>query len=317
MAINLIIAFFGAAGVFAAVLAISSPRRVSLSGVGGLLEEEEGGPIERLRRHLEQADLNVTPGEFIRFSALLGLLLGVVAYLLTRTFTATLLAAGVGAFGYYAYLSDRRERRRQRYQDDLVDVIGLLIEGFATGNTLQAAIANVAEYGPQAARGDWAQAGASIQAGVSTQDALRQMARKRRDPILDTIVQTLIVVQRQGGRLSVALAGLEETVRERVRIRQRVHAEQSQPLWELRLVSVLPFLIVPILRGAADEYVAFWRTPLGELSLLFSWGLTIVGYYVAQRYITSITKVESSFGVVEEGGDEELEEGLPGKEKAI
>ncbi len=310
MATNLLIAFLGAAGVFAAVVALSSPPRASLEDVGGLLEEERG-PLERLERKLRQADLEVAAGEFLRTSALLGLALGAVAYLLTRTLTPVVLAFGMGALGYYAYLTDRRDRRRQAYQDSLVEIIGLLVEGFEAGNTLQAAFETVAEYGPDLARQDWVQVCSKIQTGVPIREALMDVARLRGDPILDTIVQTLIVVKQQGGRLSAALEGLEETVRERVQIRQRIRAEQSQPLWELRLVSALPFLVVPILRATADEYVAFWQTPLGEMSLLLSWSLTIAGYYVAQRYITSITQVEESFGVDEREAERELHEGLP------
>lgn len=309
MTFNLIIAFVGAAGVFAAVLAVASPPRERLESVGGLIEEETG-PIERLQKKLEEADLNVTAWEFLRLSLALGVGLSVVAYLLTHSFLAALFGIGVGGFGYYAYLSDRRDRRRQKYQDALVDVISLLVEGFKSGNTLQAAFDTVAEYGPEIARDDWAQVNARIQAGVPVQEALMELSRKRQDAILDTIIQTLVVVRREGGKLSVALEGLEETVRERVRIRRRVKAEQSQPMWELRLVTAMPFILVPILRATAEEYIAFWETPIGELMLLLSWGLAIVGYFVAQRYITSITRVESSMEVKEAGGEEDLDEGL-------
>jgi len=312
MAVNLFIAFVGAAGIFAAVLSISSPPRARLDAVGGLLEEELG-PLERLERKLRQADLEVTAGEFIRVSLLLGIGLAAGGYLLTGTVTSIFLGLGVGGFAYYAYLTDRRDRRRQRYQDALVDVIGLLVEGFQSGNTLQAAFRSVADYGPKVAREDWRLISSRIQAGVAIKESLMELANKRRDPILDTIVQTLVVVHQQGGRLSAALAGLEETVRERVRIRQRIRAEQSQPLWELRLVSALPFLVVPILRGIAPEYRAFMHTALGEVMFAVAWGITILGYYLAQRYITSVTQVEESFGVTEEGAAPvvDLAPGLP------
>ncbi len=300
MAVNLFIAFVGATGIFAAVLAISSPPRARLNTVGGLLEEEVG-PVDKLQQKLDQADLNIKAGEFIRVSLLLGIGLAVGGYLLSGLMTAVFLGFGAGSFAYYAYLTDRRDRRRKQYQDTLVDVIGLLVEGFRSGNTLQAAFRSVADYGPEIAAKDWAGVSAQIQAGVSIEKALMDLSARRRDPILDTIVQTMIVVQQQGGRLSEALMGLEETVRERVRIRQRVSAEQSQPLWELRMVSALPFLVVPILRGIAPEYRAFMSTPLGEFMFGTAWGITILGYYLAQRYITSVTQVEESFGVTEEG----------------
>lgn len=311
MAINLILAFVGAAGVFAAVLSLMLRPHARLDDIGGLVEPKPGS-IERLNQYLTQADLQVSAAEFIRISLLLGGGVAILAYLLTSAVTAALLGFVVGGFAYYTYLVDRRDRRRQDYQDALVDVIGLLVEGFKAGNTLQAAFESVAQYGPEIVRQDWADVSARIQANISIKDSLAELCRRRRDPILETIVQTLVVVRDEGGRLSVALTGLQDAVKERVRIRRRVQSEQSQPMWELRLVSAMPFLVVPILRATADEYVTFWKTPLGEMLLFVAWGLTITGFLIAQRYITSTTRVEESFGVVEvQGSKESLHPGLP------
>ena len=158
MSANLIIAFMGAAGVFASVLALGMRRRVEIKGV----VEPSVGLISRLSQHLTEADLHVTAGEFLRTSLLLGVGIAVLAYLLITTFTAALLGLVVGGLVYYTYLVDRRDRRRQEYQDALVDVIGLLVEGFKAGNTLQAAFETVAQYGPEIVREDWSQVTARI-----------------------------------------------------------------------------------------------------------------------------------------------------------
>jgi len=251
VATNLILAFAGAAGVFAAVLALGMRPRARLEDIGGLIEPRPG-PIERLQHKLTEAGLEVTAGEFIRVSLLLGGGVALAAYLITTAWAPALLGFAVGGLVYTTYLADRRDRRRQDYQDGLVDVIGLLVEGFRAGNTLQAAFESVARYGPEIAREDWAQVNARIRTGIPVEDALMELSRRRRDPILDTVAQTLVVVSKQGGRLSVALIGLQDTVRERVRIRRRVQAEQSQPMWELRLVAALPFLAIPVLRAVAE-----------------------------------------------------------------
>jgi tight adherence protein B len=312
MAINLILAFVGAAGVFAAVLSLGMRPRVRLQGFA----EQRPGPIERLRQYLTEADLGVKPNEFLRISVLLGIGMGIAAYLLTSAPTAAILGCAVGGLAYYTYLVDRRDRRRQEYQDALVDVIGLLVEGFKAGNTLPAAFDTVAQYGPEIVREDWARVCSRLQTGGSLEEVLDELCRRRRDPILATIAQTIVVVSRKGGQVSTALGGLQDSVRERVRIRRRVRAEQNQPMWELRLVAAMPFLVVPVLRGMSAEYLAFWQTPLGQVFLTASWGLTIAGYLIAQRYITVSTKVEESFGVVEMPGAGEQPAGLPQKEES-
>lgn len=253
MATNLILAFAGAAGVFAAVLALGMWPRARLEDIGGLIEPRPG-PLERLQHKLTEADLEVTAGEFLRVSLLVGGGVALAAYLITTAWAPALLGFAVGGLVYYTYLADRRDRRRQDYQDGLVDVIGLLVEGFRAGNTLQAAFESVAQYGPEIAREDWAQVNARIRTGIPVEDALMELSRRRRDPILDTVAQTLVVVSKQGGRLSVALTGLQDTVRERVRIRRRVRVEQSQPMWELRLVAALPFVPGPAQAGTGQEH---------------------------------------------------------------
>lgn len=62
MATNLILAFAGAAGVFAAVLALGLRPRARLEDIGGLIEPRPG-PLERLQQMLTEADLEVTAGE--------------------------------------------------------------------------------------------------------------------------------------------------------------------------------------------------------------------------------------------------------------
>ncbi len=126
------------------------------------------------------------------------------------------------------------------------------------------------------------------------------MADRRRDPILDVVVETLIVNHRNQGRISHVLDALLETVRERVRIRRRIKSEQSQPIWQLRLLTAMPFIATVMLRGIAPEYIAFWSGGAGQLSLLLAWGLAVAGYFVGMRFVTSSTAIAESFGVTQE-----------------
>ncbi|HEC35821.1 MAG TPA: hypothetical protein ENI39_04730 [Anaerolineae bacterium] len=298
MAINVILALAAAFGVLVVVLALISPRTVPLKGRGDYAQKEYG-PLERLQQKIDQAGLEITPGELIRVSAFLAAAFGVLGRLLTGAPIGALVGAAIGGYAYWAYLGDRRDRQRLEYQAALGDVAALLIEGFREGGTVQAAFQKVVEFGPEIARRDFADVAARLQGGQSLEDALRPLQDLRRDPILDAIAQMLVVRVRRGGQAAEALGGLLDVVRERIQFRQRVQAELGQPVWEVRLIAALPFLVVAFLRVTTPEYAVFWRTLLGQLSLGVSWGMVAAGYWMANRYITKAMAVEENLGVVE------------------
>lgn len=297
MAVNVILAVVAALGVLAIVLALLSPRRVKLQDRQYV--QEELTLMEQLEQRIEQAGIEATPGEVLRVSAFLAVVGALLGYLSTNAPVGALIGGALGAYGYWIYLNDRRDRKRLEYQAALGDVAALLIEGFKEGGTIQAALNKVVEFGPEITREDFAAVAARLQGGTSLAEALKPLLDLRRDPILDAIAQMLVVRVERGGQASEALAGLLELVRERIQFRERVQAELGQPMWEVRLIGALPFLVVLFLRLTTPEYARFWETGLGQISLILSWGMVGVGYWLAIRYITKAMAIDESLGVVE------------------
>ena len=302
LAPNVLIAVLGAVGVLALFLAFTIRQGAELrqADLAAGRVRESSGTMERLQERIDQAGLPITAGEFLRVALLAGVGGGLLFYLLTAVPAGLPLGLLAGVAGYWSFLAERRDRHRQSFQSALGEVVALLREGFQTGNALPAAVEHVVQYGPPIVADDFRHLGAQLQTGTPAEEALREMADHRRDPILDVIVETLIVNHRNQGRISHVLDALLATVRERVRIRRRIKSEQSQPIWQLRLLTAMPFIATIMLRGIAPEYVAFWSGGAGQLSLLLAWGLAIAGYFVGMRFVTRSTAIAESFGVTQE-----------------
>ena len=311
---NVLIAVLGAVGVFALFLAFAIRQGAELRQAdlaAGRVRETAGG-MDRLQERIDQAGLVITAGEFLRVALLAGVGGGLAFYLLTSIPAGFPLGLLVGVVGYWSFLGEKRDKHRQKYQSALGEVVALLKEGFQTGNALPAAVDHVVQYGPDIVTEDFRHLGAQLQTGTPAEEALREMADRRRDPILDVVVETLIVNHRNQGRISHVLDALLETVRERVRIRRRIKSEQSQPIWQLRLLTAMPFIATVMLRGIAPEYIAFWSGGAGQLSLLLAWGLAIAGYFLGMRFVTRSTAIAESFGVTQEsiqGGHARTQQG--------
>jgi Flp pilus assembly protein TadB len=309
--VNVILAAVGALGVLAIWIALIKRRTVKLRDRGEYTQEEYG-LIESLQRKIQQAGLQITAGELIRSCVFLGLLGGIAGFVLSNAPLGALFGMFAGGYFFIAYLHDRRDKQRQAYQEAQGDVAAQLIEGFKEGGTVQAAIEKVIEYGPEIVKEDWRKVAAGLQAGRSVERALQPIIELRRDPILEAIAQMVVVRDQQGTQASEALGGLLDLVREQVHFRARVTAELGQPVWEMRLVAALPFLVVGFLRATTPEYAVFFRSLIGQATLFLSWGLVIVGYYMGNRYIQKAKGVHESMGVVETHAvTREREPGLP------
>ena len=314
---NIFIAVLGAVGVFALFLSfvIRQGAELRQADLAAGRVRETAGTMDRLQERIDQAGLFMTAGEFLRVALLVGLGAGFGFYLLTSIPAGFPLGLLVGVAGYWSFLGEKRDRHRQKYQSALGEAVALLKEGFHTGNALPAAVEHVVQYGPAILAEDFRRLGAQLQTGTPAEEALREMADRRRDPILDVIIETLIVNHRNQGRISHILDALLKTVRERMRIRRRIKSEQSQPIWQLRLLTAMPFIATVMLRGIAPEYIVFWSAGLGQLSLLLAWGLAIAGYFLGMRFVTRSTAIAESFGVTHEsvpGGQARAQQGSIG-----
>ena len=306
---NVFIAALGAAGIFAIYFGLIAVRESSLRELDILRgrAEKPRGFMERIQAKLDQANIPISAKEFLTTSLLLGTGLFFLILLITRLIIPSLMGFVIGFMAYWTYLEDRRERLRQRYQAALADVVDAMRESFAAGQSLPQVIDSIAQYGPPIAREDFRTLSAQLAAGkkVSIAQPLGELTRKRRDPLLDMLAQVLIVHEEEGGEIGPVLEEVSRCIRDRVRIRRQVRANQMLPIWEGRLVAMAPFAFMIFMKLAMPSYaIPFYRTMMGQFSLLVAFLLSIAGYY-AMHYVTmQSTRVIESFGVVgeEQGG---------------
>jgi hypothetical protein len=89
------------------------------------------------------------------------------------------------------------------------------------------------------------------------------------------------------------------------RVIQERLAKES-PKWEIRLTTGFIFLTVVFARITNPAYGAFWRTPVGSISLFVAFALAVAGFFISNQVLASSARVEESFGTA-----------LPGQPEAV
>jgi Flp pilus assembly protein TadB len=114
---------------------------------------------------------------------------------------------------------------------------------------------------------------ARLNARWPTDDALRAFADDLDDATGDLVAAALILgSQRRGPGLAAVLDDLAATVAEEVRIRRGIEADRAKPRTTARWVTVLTLVVLGAL--ALDrEYIAPYKTPIGQLALLLFLGM--------------------------------------------
>ena len=297
---NVLIAFIGAAGFFIMVLSLLAHPRYSLRRELARLEgrEQEGGFLARLQRKLDQADIPISAGEFLRVSTMLGVAVGLGTFVLTGIASAGLMGFALGFFIYWSYLEDRRDKRRIAYQEALAEVVDILQEAFAATHSLLMAIDTLAEHAPEPAREDFQEISRRLHVGESLPDVLREVAARRREIMFDRLVEALIANMEEGGELGPVLRALAKAVRGMARVRRQVAAAQSKIRWEARVVCIAPFVFMIILRfTAATLQRPFYASIWGQLAALVVGFLSAGAYYIMNRMGRKALAIVESAGV--------------------
>ena len=291
---NVLLGLLGAAGVFVMFLvsfaATPNIGARSLGRFGG----EEMQPVgwqATLQRRLDQAGLAMSAGEFVKAAAVAGVVGLAVGYAVTHTVTGTLLLGALGPFAYWNTLTARVETRRQRYQESLARAASILRDSVAAGKTMEYAIQDVARRGPRLVQPDFQEALDEYQVGRSLEEALNRIRLRRQDPVLDVMVENILVhtgsdeTAGAGGVGIVAvMERLAEATRRRAEVRRRVRAEQARVLWEARGVSLAPFVVLLLSRLTIPELVTpFYATPWGELAIVLVAGISAGTYFLVQK----------------------------------
>lgn len=234
---------YGVAGELAAPAPATGSGRRSWA-VSGSAPWPGSGIGGRLADLLGRADVPMSSAEYtliILGAALAGLVLGWGRLGLPIGIIFALLFAYLPIF----YLRQRESRRRQRFTEQLPDILSLLVGSLRAGHGLNQALERVAAQVPPPAAVEFGRLIRAISLGISVQQGLNDMARRVGSDDLDLIVTAMNVQFEMGGNLAQTLDTIGDTIRDRIRIKREIQVMTSQQrLSGIILIAIPPALVL-------------------------------------------------------------------------
>ncbi|MFE9626868.1 type II secretion system F family protein [Streptomyces sp. NPDC006527] len=237
----------------------------------------------RLELKLAATGLDVTPGEFFAYMLAAVAALWLIGQATLAPFFGPL-AGLLGVWAAWQFLTWQRQKRIERFINQLPELARILANATQAGLALRTAIGMAAEELEAPAGEELGKVANQLAVGHSLDDALGELADRLPSRELVVLVTTLVLSNRAGGQVVGALRNLTETLEERKETRREVRTQLSQVNMTSYAVPVLGvgalFLMNSVEDGTLDRMTG---SPVGQAAVIIAFGLYAVGFLLIRR----------------------------------
>lgn len=238
----------------------------------------------RIKRMIDQADLQVTVMRLVLFSLTAAALGFLAASMITVSLPLKLLCGVIaGAFPFLHVMAKRRKRLK-KFLQLLPDALDLMSRGLSAGHAFTEALQMVATEMPEPIATEFRKTYDEQNLGLSLKLALENLVH--RVPLLDLrMCVTAIMIQREtGGNLSELLEKVAHTIRERFRIMEDLKTLTLSSRWSAWLLCALPIFLAVYMSVMNPTYMeVMWRDPRGHNLLFVAAAMQILGILLVQK----------------------------------
>ncbi|MBX3277165.1 MAG: type II secretion system F family protein [Acidobacteria bacterium] len=246
------------------------------------LQEVQGAL--RLKHILEQADLDWTVMRLWMFSALAGLLSGMVASLLAGSLLPAVLVGLAAASLPFVYVMRRRTARLHAFLSRLPDTLELMSRSLQAGHAFTESLHMVAGEMPEPISSEFRKTYEEQNLGLPLKLALKNLTE--RIPLLELrLCVTAILIQREtGGNLAEILDKVAYTIRERFRIMEDLNTLTTSSRMSAWVLCALPVGIAVMIQVLNPQYMEIlWTDPRGQRLVYIAAGMQLTGMLIIRK----------------------------------
>lgn len=242
------------------------------------------GATSRLKRMIDQADLNITVMRLLLFSAMAGVLAYLATSMVSQSYLLRIVFALIAGSVPFLHVMGKRKKRMKRFLQLLPDALDLMSRGLSAGHAFTESLQMVATEMPEPIATEFRKTYEEQNLGLSLKLALENMVQRM--PLLDLrMCVTAILIQREtGGNLSELLEKVAYTIRERFRILEDLKTLTLSSRWSAWLLCALPIGLAVYMSVMNPQYMeVMWRDPRGHRLLAAAAIMQILGMLMVQK----------------------------------
>ena len=239
-----------------------------------------------LKRHLDQADLHITPSRLIMFSGLAGLLGALAASVMTPYILIIIVCGLATAVLPFVHVWWKRKKRLDAFLALLPDALDLISRALSAGHAFSETLHMVATEMPEPIATEFRKTYEEQNLGLSIELALENLTQRM--PVLDLrLCVTAVLIQREtGGNLAEILEKVAYTIRERFRIMGDLKTLTTSSRMSAWLLCALPIFVAIAVTVMNPDYMSvLWKDPRGHYLIAAALFMQITGMLIVKKIL--------------------------------
>jgi tight adherence protein B len=240
----------------------------------------------RLKKVLDQADLEITVTRLVMFSLMTGLLSAMAASVIAVPLLIIITCGIFGAMIPFIHVFWKRKKRFNKFLEHLPDALELMSRALSAGHAFSEALHMVSVEMPEPISKEFRKTYEEQNFGLSLKLALENLTQ--RIPLLDLrLCVTAVMIQREtGGNLAEILEKVAHTIRERFRILGDLKTLTTSSRLSAWLLCGLPIGVAIAVTAMNPEYMSIlWKDPRGHKLIYLAVFLQLSGMLIVRKIL--------------------------------
>ena len=211
-----------------------------------------------------------------------------LVYLFTSNILYSLGLAMVGAIAPPFYLHFMTTRRLDTFSTQLGDALQLISNGLKAGFSFEQALVSVRTDMVPPISLEFGRAVNEMNYGMSLEDALTGVTTRMDSSDMKLLTSAVMIQRKTGGNLSSILDNLSVTIRERVKLKNKIKTLTAQGRISGYVLGALPIFLFIVISGINPGYMSvFYTTTVGTIVIVIALLLEVLAFVI----INNMTKL--------------------------
>ena len=242
----------------------------------------------RLRTGIQRAGVDLRPEEFALMWISATMVPSFLAYLFTNNIIAVLALAMLGAIAPPFYLHFMTNRRMDTFSTQLGDALQLISNGLKAGFSFEQALVSVRTDMVPPISIEFGRAINEMNYGMSLEDALTGVTTRMDSSDMKLLTSAVMIQRKTGGNLAYILDNLALTIRERVKLKNKIKTLTAQGRMSGYVLGGVPIFLFFVISGINPEYMSvFYTTTVGMVIVVVALLLEVLAFVI----INNMTKL--------------------------
>jgi tight adherence protein B len=244
-------------------------------------------PLEAINRLVLQSGLAIGFGRLLMF-----IVIGTIAAFAGMLVYDGELLHALGAALFAAVplpilvLRILRGRRRKKFAAQFPDGIDIIVRSLRAGHPVPVAVSMVAREMSDPIGSEFGIVTDEITYGADLETAMRNLFFRVGDDDLPLFVTAVAIQGSTGGNLGEILENLSAVIRQRFKMRRKIHALAAEGRASALILSSLPVLMFVIIQLLVPSFYAkVWNEDLTKISLAVAGGWMLIGNLIMYRLV--------------------------------